>query len=215
MKNKESKYAVITGVSIILLAIVARVVYGVVHTNLQETPTNQLNQLFSVHHVEILLWLLVIMLDIVILWALFIFLKPINEQTAYLVMLTRLVYTVLLCVAVVPLVLISMYPETTTSTQFDIHINAFELIWSFALVIFGLHLITIGFMFFKQSTLPTWVGILLLLGGLSYVIVESTSLVVHSADLQLLEQVLMLPMVLGELLLGVWLIYYGIKSKNL
>jgi hypothetical protein len=110
-------------------------------------------------------------------------------------------------------------------------VNAFSKMWSFGLIFFGVHLLIVGYLALKSGFIPKILGFLLLIAASSYIVVH----VLHVFFPQLeqmtaiLENILSLPMALGELAFGIWLIikgnlritfnsadgYFSIKCKSL
>src|SRR5690606_21747813 len=51
-------------------------------------------------------------------------------------------------------------------------LKAFHIIWSIGLIIFGLHLMIVGYLTFKSDNVPKLISILLLIASISYIIIH-------------------------------------------
>ena len=64
----------------------------------------------------------------------------------------------------------SMLGSGELETQVALLINAFRDVWDLGYVFFGLHLVLLGWIVFKSGAIPKWVGALVLIGGISYLV---------------------------------------------
>lgn len=125
-------------------------------------------------------YLIVIVLDLVVAWALYVFLKPLNDSLSLLAAWCRLVYTTIFSTALVNyysvLQLLSDTDHLSTLETTDLHaqvrlsLDAFRDSWDVGFVFFGLHLTFLGYVLYKSRSIPKWLGILVLIGGVSYLI---------------------------------------------
>ncbi len=135
-------------------------------------------------------------------------------------------YTAILAIAVSHLVVAGRIAQAETppfnesingmASQTMLSITAFESIWSLGLILFGLHLLAIGFIALSSRHIPKYVSIMIAIAGFSYVIVH----VMDSFFPQLepiassLETLLSIPMIVGELGFGIWLLIKGRKRSH-
>ena len=135
----------------------------------------------------------------------------------------RITYSVILGVAISKLILITLLlsgDNSQTSGQLQVlvmlNLDAFNKIWSLGLIIFGLHLLIIGYMVLKSNFIPNLIGILLLIASFSYISIHSLHLffVQYENTTALLEKILSLPMAVGELSFGLWLLVKGGKISK-
>ncbi|MGO4937954.1 DUF4386 domain-containing protein [Fundicoccus sp. Sow4_H7] len=92
-----------------------------------------------------------------------------------------------------------------------IALKNFNLVWSFGLILFGFHLILVGFISLKVIFILKVLAYLVILAGISYCLVhsfDSSSPSVESVAI-LVENVLTLLVIIGELGLCLWLIFKG------
>ncbi len=124
--------------------------------------------------------LIVLLCDILVAWALFIFLKPVNHYLSLLTAWLRLVYSVILGIAILNytdiLQLISKadyiagYGGENLITDIMLSIDSFQNDWNFGLIFFGFHLALLGYLALKSDYIPKIISLLLVLAGISYLI---------------------------------------------
>lgn len=162
----------------------------------------------------IVAFLVVIILDVVVAWGLYVLLKPVSTSVAVLMAWARLVYTVIFAVAVVNLLdAVHVVTDPTYQAAFQpaqrnaqmmASLNAFNAGWAVALVFFGIHLILIGYLAIQSGYLPKLVGVLLVIAGLGYAMDSFILFLLpdYVATAALFTFV-------GELVLALWLVIRG------
>ncbi|WP_338537334.1 DUF4386 domain-containing protein [Helicovermis profundi] len=130
--------------------------------------------------------------------------------------ITRLLYSIFLTFAISKLIYLSQTIDIRTAYSAITLIEKFNSIWSFDLIIFGCHLIALG-LTFKATKLPRLISILLVIGGVGYIIVETLHIIIlsYSNIVRLINTLFMIPMTFGELGFGVWLFVKSNKLKSL
>ncbi|WP_379143956.1 DUF4386 domain-containing protein [Paenibacillus sp. sgz500992] len=222
------KTALTAGISLIIMAIAAYFSYGYVHGSLviQGDASATLNNLRSsnmLFRAEIFGWLLILICDIVVAWAFYLILKPIDKKLSLLGAWFRLIYSAILGIAILSLLLVMLlssgadYLSLFTTGQLQgyvmLFLEAFELIWSAGLIIFGGHLMIVGYVAFRSDTIPKVIGILLLIAAAGYIIIHFCNSFLPQYDefITILEFVFNVPMIVGELGFGIWLMIKGGK----
>lgn len=219
--------AIIAGLSLLIMTIAAAFSYGFVHSSLivLGDPMATLKNIQgsrSLFDMEILGWLVIIMTDLLVSWSFYVFLKPVHREYSLLAGWLRLLYTAVLATAVSHLVIANSIAREGTpffesldvmASQVMLSVTSFESIWSFGLIVFGLHLLTIGFVAWKSKQIPTWISILLVAAGFSYTLVHLLYGFLPQLDevASFLETILSVPMFVGELGFGIWLLLRGRK----
>jgi len=216
--------AILSGVSLLIMTIAAMFAYGFVHSSIvipndgQTTLTNILNAQ-ALFQAEIGVWFLIVILDLLVSYGFYIYLKPAAPQLAKQSGILRLIYTGVLAYAVVQLQIAFTYArlELPDPTQVMSKIMSFEYIWSVGLIIFGMHLLFAGRAAYKTRMIPKLWSILLMLAGCSYIVINvlNTFTPELSSFTGLLETGLMLPMTIGEVGFGIWLLVKGRKLESL
>lgn len=227
----QRRSAIIASLSIILMAICSGFSYGFVHSRLivksdASATLDNISQSIGLFRGEIFGWLIVFLLDILVAWALYLFLKPINKNLALLGAWLRLLYSTILGVAISHLISIAVFfngdyylkslPVDQLKTQVMLHIHTFDKVWSFGLIIFGFHLLILSYVILKSTFIPKVVGMLLLIASLCYILIHSMHLFLPQFEntTLFLESILSVPMAVGELTLGIWLLVKGGKTNN-
>ncbi|TCM40371.1 DUF4386 domain-containing protein [Kribbella sp. VKM Ac-2568] len=157
---------------------------------------------------------LVIALDVVIACALYRVFSPVNKGVSLLAMAFRLVYSGIYLVAVGHLLAVlrlldgdagpSVFSPDQVHAQVLSEINAFNDVWALALGLFGLHLLTAGYLAFRSGYAPRVLGVLLAIAGLGYVIDTFGAIAVQDSWTDVSSFTF-----LGELLLALWLVIRG------
>ena len=156
---------------------------------------------------------LVIVLDVVAAWALFRFFAPVSASLARLAAWFRVGFAVTFLVAIsqlagVPALLHGdayreVFGEQQLQAQALMRVEAYEDIWLAGLLLFGVHLVLLGFLAYRSGYVPRLIGALLVIAGAGYVFDTMSS--VLSRDPLVVSTVTFL----GELLLALWLIIRG------
>jgi len=151
----------------------------VIAGNIEQTTQNIIThpQLFGT---AILCYLVTLILDIVIAWALYALFTPVNRSLSLLTAWFRLVYTAMALFALLHLVTVHRLvttPDYLTAfgsgplhAQVQLLLHSFRYDWSVSLVIFGIHLVLLGYLIVRSSYIPRLIGVVLALEGLGWVI---------------------------------------------
>ena len=157
----------------------------------------------------VLAWLLVVVLDAVIAWALYRVFRPVSPAISMLTAVFRLVYTAVLLVAVGQLlraldVLTVGSPAAPGTADVGEHalleLNAFQHIYDLGLLLFGIHLALLGYLALRSGFVPKVVGVLLVVAGTGYAF-DTVAAVLGLEIFRIAAFTF-----LGELLLALWLL---------
>lgn len=169
-------------------------------------------------------FVMVLVLDVIISWALYILLRRVNKSFALLAALFRLTYTAIFTAAIFNFVSVLelineasylMLLETNQlHAQVMLLIDAFRNGWLIGLVFFGVHLLLIGYLVFKSGFMPKLLGILVILAGLGYLIDSFAKIILSNySDFEtMFILIVAIPGAIGELALAIWLL---VKSKKI
>jgi hypothetical protein len=126
----------------------------------------------------ILCYLISVIGDVVIAWALYILLAPVNRSVSLLTAWFQLVYAAIALFAMSNLVVVYRLlntPEYLTAfgvgplhAQVMLQLHAFRYDWAIGLVLFGIHLVLLGFLIYRSGYIPKILGILLVINGLGW-----------------------------------------------
>ncbi len=227
MQRKEKKSGIIAGISLIIMAITAGFSYGYVHNNIVTgSPEITLQNLItgkSLFFAGLSGWGIIFITDLIVAVALFYFFSKTARRASLITALIRIIYTLVLGFAIFQLFKIvpvvssgNSLPDASAATDVISHIRLFDKIWSIGLIIFGLHLLGLGYLSVKSVLVPKLIGYLLYLGGVSYTLIHGArQLTLMDANvINSAEKILSLPMALAEILLALWLVYKGFKRST-
>lgn len=224
--------ALTAGISLIIMALAAFFSYGYVHgtlVNFEDVGATLENLMSSsmLFKAEILGWLIILICDIIVAWAFYVFLKPYHNHLSLLGAWFRLIYAAILGVAILNLLFASILTDQATSVQMFLETNqlqaqvmlslaAFESVWSLGLIVFGGHLLITGCLAYKADPIPRWISILLMIAALCYMFTHIVALVYthDNATLDVVMMILTVPMTVGELGFGLWLLFRGGRAVS-
>ena len=166
---------------------------------------------------------IIVLVEIVvsaILYALFrIVNKPLSLAAAFARFGQAILQAVNLFTAVPALLLLAgaSYPTVFEPDQLQalvllfLDTNAFVIIlWG---LIFGFHLLLLGYLVYKSGFLPRILGILLMIGGVGYLAQSYGHLLVPQYD-EILSTVVIVLSIPGELAFTVWLLWKGVDVEK-
>jgi hypothetical protein len=153
----------------------------------------------------------IILLDFYVASTLFKFFKNDNYFFAKLSMKFRIYYTCIFLIAT--FFLINNITENSNTTILK-NYRLFDITWQIGLLVFGVHLLLISHLMKLHKVIPKILYYLTFTAGISYILVNILKLLSLNSFHILLNNILALPMVLGELGLASWLIYKGGKINK-
>lgn len=132
----------------------------------------------------------------------------------------RFIYTGFLCVATSRIIMLFMELRSGDLSVMDMLQRieqtgiAFDNIWQLGLIIFGGHLVMTGVALILTVNKMKVLFTVLMIGGVGYCITSSLILLgmENTSTFGLINGVMLLPMILGELGLGIWLLVKGKAS---
>jgi hypothetical protein len=164
-------------------------------------------------------YLLTFTLDIVISWSLYILLKPVNKDLAMLTAVFRLIYAIIAIVALNNL--ITAFQLLTTSGYLELFkpdqvnnlamvtLRAFKNHWYFGIIIFGIHLLLLGYMVYKSGYKPKILGIILMITGIGYLLTSMRPYLFPDVRINFAQYTFY-----GEILFMIWLLIRGYKIRE-
>ena len=153
----------------------------------------------------------VVVLDVVVAWALMRVFDPVSWSLSRLAAWFRLAYSAVFLVATSQLAgipdLLATGSSAFTADQVEaqaLHkVEAFNDIWYAGLVLFGVHLVLIGYLAYRSGYMPRLLGALLVVAGLGYAF-DSAGRVLAESPLEISTITFV-----GEFLLCLWLLIRG------
>jgi hypothetical protein len=154
----------------------------------------------------ILLLFIVAVLDIVVAWALYIVLVPANKNLSALAAWLRVIYAGIFMFAISKLysALQVLTPDGAQAMSF---LQAFQSIWDLAHILFGFHLLVLGYLAFTSGYVPKWLGVFLLLASVGYIVDGFGNTLSPDYNLSISQFTFV-----GEVLLIFWLLWRGFKG---
>ncbi len=215
--------AVIAGIALILMTFLGPIanffVLGkmIVPGNAEATVKNILAS-ETMFRLGICIILVVAVLDVVVAWALFIFLKPVNKSLSLLTAWFRVVYATILAFLLVYLIDVLELAKGTgylsaleagqlyARTMLSIH--DFSMGWQIDFIIFGIHLLLLGYLVYCSKYAPRYLGILLVIAGLGYMADGFGNILLpgYNAGIAMFTFI-------GEVVLMLWLLIRGRKAS--
>lgn len=225
-RSEQRTAALTAGISLLIMTLASFFSYGFVHGSLivQGDAGATFHNILSstaLFKAEIFGWVIILICDIVVAWAFYIFLRPIQKSLSLLGAWFRLTYATLLGIAILNLLIVLILVSSADSLSLmntdqlqahvSLYLEAFDSIWSIGLVLFGGHLLIVGFLAFKSNHIPKAISILLMIAGTGYLVIHlgKTFLPQYEGLLTTLEYVFTVPMIVGELGFGLWLLFRG------
>lgn len=218
-KLSKRQLAIIIGISILLMAIIAGIAFPIIENifvlgNPTLTGINMANGKGS-FLLSIIGWIAIFILDLMVSWGLI--KKDRKEKTekrASLSGITRFIYSLFLGAAIVQLFLAHFASSALSIYNF---LNSFYSIWGLGLIVFGVHLILLGISFQNKDG-KKWLTILikalLIIAGIGYLIQYIGILfvanpIVFAASV---ESIFIAFMILGEITYAIWMLIKGGKK---
>ena len=156
----------------------------------------------------------VVALDVVVAWALYRVFSPVNTSMSLLAAWFRLVYAGVLLVAVSQLIevlrllgddqyLAAFNPDQLQAQALS-GIHSFGEVFGAGLLLFGLHLLIVGYLAYRSGYVPRLLGVLLAVAGLGYVVDSFGAILFRGSwtDVSAFTFI-------GEFLLALWLVVRG------
>jgi hypothetical protein len=164
-------------------------------------------------------YLITFIMDLVVAWALYVLLIPVNRAVSLLTAWFRVVYTAIALFAMLKLV--SVYRLVNPADhqlvlgpdqlpgQVNGLLDAFRHEWGFGLILFGIHLMLLVWLVYRSSYIPRVLGILLLISGAGWVVYELGPYLLPNANLDLIMITFF-----GELIFMLWLLFRSWKLQE-
>ena len=221
----RNRAALIAGLGILIMLVFYLLADSFVFKQLivQGDATTTANNLIAseiLFRIGICFMLIVLICDVIVAWALYIFLKQVNEGLSLLAAWFRLIYAAILGMAILNLVIVlihlsgadylAVFEKDQLHSQVMLYINAFYDVWEIGLIVFGFHLFTLGYLVFKADDIPKIFGVLLIAAGLSYLFDYFGNFLFPN-----LGATLSMILGWGELIFMFWLLIRGVKLKQL
>jgi hypothetical protein len=170
-------------------------------------------------------FIIVLIADVVVAWALYVFFQRTSRQLSLFAAWFRLLYVAIAAAALLNLlVVLKLVDGTGYSTALEkgerdaevmLSLDAYNYGFFLGLIFFGVHLLLLGFVMVKSDYAPSILGTLVALAGLGYVAIDLARVVLpdyRDYD-NLLLALLVVLAIPGEFGLIGWLLWRGGKAR--
>jgi hypothetical protein len=215
--------AIVAGLGLLALSLLAFLGFSVFERLVVEGDATLTARNLAGHELQFRLmtggFVLVAGLDVLVAWALYVLLRPVNPSVAVLSAWLRVAYAAVFAAASTNLAAAvnlladadarRMLGPRQLDAQVMLSVNRFTDGWDVALVIFGLHLLVLGYLVLRSTYLPRVIGVLLAVASLGYLIDSFGALLSSSYDANVAGFAFV-----GEALLMVWLLWRGRRLQS-
>jgi hypothetical protein len=192
----------IAGISYVIIFFAAIFANFFVLENLLEAPVETIQQNQATVRLGILAFLLTVVFDVVVAWALYELYKthPLSGLSTYF----RMMHAAIMGVAIfaLPLALTS-----TTESEILAKADTFNIIWLIGLFFFGIHLILLG----RIVKTPRVIAFFLIVAGVMYMLDTAAHFLLPDYDAYktLFLALVAIPSIVGEMSFAIWLLLKG------
>lgn len=214
------KWARLIGLSLLLMALVAGLTVPAfsnlyVAGDAAKTALNVTSD-FARYRTSVGGWLTILGLDLLAAFGIYKYSKDKEPKLAKFTGASRLLYSMVLGAGVIQLLGVS---AASTGAAIYHGLETFNHLWGIGLILFGVHLIALAFLFKKEAGknwLSTTIFLLLLVAGIGYIVQYAGLLLVPNpvAFGALVETIFIVPMLLGEVSYAIWKLVKGGKAAT-
>jgi hypothetical protein len=212
--------ALVAGLGLLVMAVLAAFanlvgVEGLVTDGDAATTARDILGSTGLFRLSILAFVVVAVLDVVVAWALFDVFRSVDEGVARLAAWLRTAYAAAFVVAIAQLAGALRVLENGDGTALGrsdrqdlalTRIGDFHDLWSAALILFGVHLVLIGWLAWRSGWMPRLIAGLLTLAGVGYLVDSVAALLVADYSWSVSAVTFV-----GEVVLLVWLLVKGAR----
>lgn len=211
---KKRRIAIITGISLIIMAIVAVFTIGYAYAEFDkpgeiELITNNILQNKGLYLSMLSGFLVIILLDFIVSYTLYKYFEDDHKKMSAISGLVRTAYTIIFVFATYYLTK-NINTNELTNQLAKSNFEQFQTIWNVGLVVFGFHILLIGYLMKLHLKIPKILWYITLIAGVSYIVVSLLKLTSPNSEIVTLFVIMMaLPMTIGEMGLAIWLLIKG------
>jgi hypothetical protein len=203
---KPRTLSIIAGVSYLVIFFTAIFANFFVLESILKDPLITIQQNHAIVRFGILAFLITVVFDVVVAWALYELYK--KHNLSGLSTLFRMMHAAIMGVAVfaLPVALVS-----TTSHEILKQVDIFNFIWLIGLFFFGIHLILLG----KIIGKPKIIAVFLIIAGIMYMADTGAHFLIQNYEeySSIFLALVAVPSIVGEMSFAVWLLIKGGKDE--
>jgi hypothetical protein len=165
-------------------------------------------------------YLITFICDLLVSWALYILLRPVNKNLSLLTALFRLVYAMIAIVALLNLFMVfrllnnpdflKVFTQDQLYAQVMLSLNTFRYGFYFGIIFFSIHLGLLGYLVFRSKYIPRIMGVLLIISGSGYLMTSLKPYLFPNINLDFA-----LYTYYGELIFMLWLLIKGPRIPDI
>jgi len=171
-------------------------------------------------------WVIVLIADVVVAWALYVFFKPVSKSLSLLAAWFRLIFTAIAGITLLNLLIalqlskgadhLTVFTADQLQAQVILFLNAYWDLTLIAWVFFGLHIFFLGYLILKSGYIPRILGVLLIVASIGYQINSFANFLLPNIanSAETLLAVTITPAIIAELALLLWLVFRGGKIEQ-
>jgi len=171
-------------------------------------------------------YLIILIFDVVLAWAFYVFFRQVNRSLSVLAAWFRLVYTAVFgaalfsLIAVLPLLsgaeYLTVFETDQLHAQVMLSLNAFSDGWAVAYIFFGPHLFFLGYLVLKSGYVPRVLGIWLISAAVYYIVDTCGNLLLPNYEAYAgISLVVGFATGFSELGFALWLLFKGGKTPQM
>jgi len=215
----QRKLALISGWSIVIMAIAAAFVFGYAlpefsTPNSGDTIQASIKKRQGLYLAMLGGLLFILILDAIVSYTFYKFFVKDNRILASISGGLRFIYTLIFSFGTLFLIR-NITSDAASDEWISSNFQSFQNTWTFGLIIFGIHILLLGYLMKLHGRIHFTLWVLASIAGCSYSLVSSLKLMGFDPEFTAkLEMILALPMTIGELGLAVWMIVKGGKIHD-
>jgi hypothetical protein len=191
------------------------------------TTANNIMANEMLFRIGIFSFIIMVIFDLVLAWALYVLLKPVNRSLSLLAAWLRLVNVTIFGIALYHLFgvlqllsgadYLTVFETGQLQAQVMLFLDAFNHTWLIGLVFFGVHLFVLGYLISKSGYIPRILGVLLIVASLAYLIDSFANFLLpnYANYAAIFLLVVVVPSVIAELSFTFWLLFKGAKIPEM
>lgn len=216
------KSSITAGIGLLLMSILAPIANFnalqnlIVHGDSAAT-FSKITGALGLFRLGICFFLIVSILDVIVAWALYYLFIPVNKSLSLLSAWFRILYAAIFAISINNLFHIlqllsgaeylKAFEANQLSVQVMLYLEMFQSGWNTGMVVFGFHLIVLGYLVFQSKYFPKFLGVLVVVAGLGYLMDSFGKLFLPNYKMTIVMFTFA-----GEVLLMFWLFWRGFKG---
>jgi len=172
-------------------------------------------------------FIIMVIFDAFLAWALYILLIPVNKQLSLFTAWLRLVNAAIFAIALGNLFgvldvlnnadFLKVFETGHLYVQVMLLLKNFNNTWLIGLIFFGLHLFLLGYLIYKSNYIPKIIGVLLIIASVGYLTDSFAGFLFsgYSDYKDIFSYIVIIPGIIGELSFTFWLLFNGEKIPEL